>query len=254
MKPLTTLPIFSTLFLAAFSVNAGLVVFDDKTDANFVLASGANTGNPDVWGPTLSFSDFTVSGGYAGSNVLTRGGFSLSQITMAMIDQDAAPAHGGLGSCSESTTCAGSSDSLSSNTNASGPGGDEILLFEFDVDTFLQTVWLNGDHNPLVDGDLDGTFRESSDSLYNVFYSTDGTTYSSIFGSAGQQQPTNLDYFNINTDDSYKHWAVAASGWGDHGGYVEAIEYTSVPEPSIFALLGAGLAGLGFARRRKMKP
>lgn len=119
------------------------------------------------------------------------------------------------------------------------------MLFDFDAETFLETVWFNGD--------LDGTFKETSDALYNVFYSGDGISYPSIFGNAGQQQPTNLEYFDVSGSGSYSYWSVAASGWGDHSGYVEQIEFSAVPEPSVIALFGLGLVGLGFARKKSFK-
>ncbi|MCO4098666.1 MAG: PEP-CTERM sorting domain-containing protein [Gemmatimonas sp.] len=59
------------------------------------------------------------------------------------------------------------------------------------------------------------------------------------------------DYLQIN-------WSVTG-GWNDHGGpghgsnqvngYV--IEYSSVPEPSSYAVIAVGLVGLGFAARRR---
>lgn len=243
----------SVLALVATAADASVIVFDDSTDANYQLSTTGTAGNPDKYGSTLTYTGLTVTGGYAADNILTGSGFGIGSITSSVVDQDASPDHGGLGVCSESNTCADSSDSLSSNTNASNAGGDEILFFNFDIDTILETVYFNGDHKPLVNGDLDGTFKETSDALYNVFYSADGSSYTSIFGNSGQQQPTGLDYFNIGMSDSYQYWAVAATGWGDHSGYVEAINYSSVPEPSALALMGAGLAGLGFVRRRNRK-
>ena len=147
MKHCDKLIIASIFALSATHASASMIVFDDQTDSNYQLSTTGTFGNPDALGSVLTYTGFTVSGGFATSNVLTGSGFNKSDITASVVDQDASPSHGGLGVCSESSTCAGSSDSLSSNTNAGGdPGGDEILFFDFFSATFLETVYFNGDH------------------------------------------------------------------------------------------------------------
>lgn len=249
MKMLRSLLLGSTLALATTFANAAIVVLDDSNDANFEAGIGAYSGNPNAYGPSLTFSDFLVTGGYAASNVLTGSGFNISQITFTTVDHDYNPGHGGLGVCSENLDCSGSSDSFSSNTNDTGPGGDEILLFDFGSITELQTVFFNRDHAPLVDGDLVGSYKNTANALFNVFYSADGgTSYTSIFGSAGQQQPTDLDYFDVDSG-FHQHWAVAATGWGKHSSYIEALTY-DVPAPSTIGLMALALLGLRLSRNK----
>lgn len=250
MNIIKNLLVSSALLSAAVTSNATVIVFDNTADANYELASAANLGNPDAWGSMLGFTGFNVTGGYAASNVLTGASFSLSDITSTLIDQDSDPADGGLGVCSEAVNndCSGSSDSFSSNTNSSNPGGDELLLFNFNASTWLQKVSFNGEHKPFVDGDEDGNYKDTDNALFNVFFSTDGVSYTSIFGSNGQQQPDGLKSFSISSG-AHSFWAVAASGWGDHSSYIESLEYNQVPAPASIAMLSLGLIGLAAARR-----
>ncbi|MCM8854150.1 MAG: carbohydrate binding domain-containing protein [Candidatus Thiodiazotropha sp.] len=58
--------------------------------------------------------------------------------------------------------------------------------------------------------------------------------------------------FSLTATDATMYLAFEADGLNNsYGGLIDNIELVaSVPEPSVIALLGAGLFGLGFARRR----
>lgn len=248
----TAVALGAMLAFSATSASATMIIFDGNNGGTaktgtLEAATADNYGNPDSWGPSLGFTDFSVYGGRSSGDNLNTGLFNRSDITMYNVDQDLAPAHGGLGVCSEDANCAGSSDSFSSNVN-NNYRTDEVLFFDFDSAVSLDTIWFNGDHNERVNGSTDIAVNDGANALFNIYLSTDGSSYTNLF--ADQVQPTGLEYITTGLQDSYKYFAVAASGWGEHSSYVEAISYTKVPEPATLSLLGLSLLGLGISRRR----
>lgn len=243
----------AALAFGATSVNATTIIFDNNNGGTAKAgttetATAANSGNPDRWGPSLTFSDFTVSGGRSSGDNLNTGTFSKQDILMFNVDQDLSPNHGGLGVCSENATCSGSSDSFQSNV-AGNYRNDEVLFFEFGSAVYLDTVWLNGDHLENVNGDTTINANDTRNALFNIFFSANGSDYTNLF--SNQIQPTDLEYITTGLTDSYQHFAIAASGYGTHSSYVEAISYTQVPEPGTLALFGIALTSLIAVRRKK---
>ena len=85
--------------------------------------------------------------------------------------------------------------------------------------------------------------------LYGVF----GDHYADIFSPDGQSPPSHV-YGKIGASDTLAY--SNTSGQILHNSsdnLVGSFLVQSVPEPSILALFTAGLAGLGFARKRKQK-
>ena len=77
-----------------------------------------------------------------------------------------------------------------------------------------------------------------SNSIFVDAYSSDGTLQGSFSGNGSGTD-------TIFGDISY-------ITWHDTGGFVQLANISyDVPEPGVLALLGLGLAGLGFSRRRK---
>lgn len=233
---------FTASLVISASAHASMFTFDNTSDTEVKGASA------------IDFGDFTVTAGYTWSlNLGNTGTFTTTgTIHDAFVYWDTNPGNGGLGVVSNKN----SSDGLDSNFKGNART-DEILFFEFESQTMLNTVWFNGNHRDLVNSDGDGKIYERSDALFNIYASNDGVTYTSVFDRARnghyQQAPTDRDYLSTNVSDNYTHYAVAATGWGSHSSYVEQISYNPITEPVTLALLGLGVLALGAARRRSAK-
>ena len=147
---------------------------------------------------------------------------------------------------------------LNNATYFASTGGPHIT-FAFNLNSGVTTAFSNFTFSPTTDKSLfNFVTNKNAGNTFGAFsYGIDGTWNGTNNNYSGPIDFTvsNLSVSNF-ASNSNGYWAVAdvlgSAGTGEVGGKTGAIG-PAIPEPSTWAMMGLGFAGLGFAGFRKAK-
>jgi hypothetical protein len=161
--------------------------------------------------------------------------------------------HAGLGVCGDVDAEDVNVMNPGSGANVCNPASDdnvttgEALSFLFDADVVIDKIWFNNTHDP----DYTILFANGGDQIWinGVLVNAVGNGYATgnpyNDSLAGVDVNNWLGPFNATKDVPF------GIGFFNEQFYVSGMEVHAVPEPGTLALLGIGLFGMGFARRRQ---
>ncbi len=131
---------------------------------------------------------------------------------------------------------------------------DLIVTFNFDDGVDLYNITqadISSWHWSSSHINATGQITYSAGSLFSF----DGVDLSLTIGQTGSNASLfdSVNYMQLGQGSNHSIYYQPSGEHSWSSAYTVVAEYTSVPEPSIIALFGAGLVGLGFARRRKSR-
>lgn len=244
MKAVKNICLASALFVLAGSAQA--IVIDFKAIAESGGALGESAWN------TLSFNaDGTHSMTSSFLNITGTNGSD----SYAYLDANNA----GLGVCGSLLNADTANQATNSGANLCDPGGDdnvsfhaaaataETLHFIFGADVVIENIWFNNNH----DGDrsLEGD---------SILLGISGSTAAQVLGAPGPGGDSMLDLglslgAGVMFDVGFDSNQLCDGDLNNCEFYISKIEFSTVPEPAVLVLLGAGLFGIGAARRQNKR-